>query len=52
MPEDDNQLKTDFNAAIKRMLLNHRGIPERHMKYAHEKSCHTKNNRPGSAHIL
>ncbi len=40
MPRDGNRLEGGLNAALKRMLVNHRGLPDAHMRRACEWQCY------------
>ena len=49
---DSNRLEGGLNAAPERMLVNHRGLPEAHMRRACEWHCTMKSNDPDPARIL
>lgn len=40
VPRDSNRLEGGLNAALKRMLVNHRGLPEAHVSRACEWHCY------------
>ncbi|WP_241218368.1 IS1249 family transposase [Bifidobacterium castoris] len=46
VPRDSNRLEGSINAALKRMLVNHRGLPEAHMRRACEWHCYMHSARP------
>ncbi|WP_129869497.1 IS1249 family transposase [Bifidobacterium pseudolongum] len=52
MPRDSNRIEGGLNAAPERMLLNHRGMPEHHMRRACEWLCYMKSSQPDPTHIL
>ena len=52
VPRDSNRLEGGLNAALKRMLVNHRGLPEAHMRRACEWHCYMHSAKPDPAHIL
>lgn len=52
VPRDSNRLEGGINAKIKLMLLNHRGMPEKHMKRACEWYCYMKSAAPDPTLIL
>ena len=52
VPRDGNRLEGGLNAAIKRMLVNHRGMPENHMRRACEWLCYMKSAKPDPTRIL
>ena len=52
VPRDSNRLEGGPDAALKRMLVNHRGLPKAHMRRACEWHCHMHSAKPDPAHIL
>lgn len=52
VPRDGNRLEGGLNAALKRMLVNHRGLPEAHMRRACEWHCYMHSAKPDPALIL
>ena len=52
VPRDSDRLEGGLNAALKRMLVNHRGLPEAHMRRACEWHCYMHSAKPDPAHIL
>ena len=49
---DSNRLEGGLNAALKRMLVNHRGLPEHHMRRACEWHCYMHSAKPDPNRIL
>ncbi len=49
VPRDGNRLEGGLNAALKRMLVNHRGLPEAHMRRACEWHCYMHSAKPDPA---
>ena len=52
VPRDSNRLEGGLNAAPERMLVNHRGLPEAHMRRACEWHCYMNSAKPAPARIL
>lgn len=52
VPRDGNRLEGGPDAALKRMLVNHRGLPETHMRRACEWHCYMHSAKPDPALIL
>ena len=49
VPRDSDRLEGGLNAALKRMLVNHRGLPEAHMRRACEWHCYMHSAKPDPA---
>ena len=52
VPRDSNRLEGGLNAAPERMLVNHRGLPEAHMRRACEWHCTMHSAKPDPNQIL
>ncbi len=52
VPRDSNRLEGGLNAALKRMLINHCGLPETHMRRACKWHCTMNSAKLGPARIL
>ncbi|WP_106628964.1 IS1249 family transposase [Bifidobacterium breve] len=47
-----NRLEGGVNSPLKRMLLNHRGLPEEHMRRACEWMCYMKSRNPKPSSLI
>lgn len=52
MARTTNRLEGGVNSPLKRMLLNHRGLPEEHMRRACEWMCYMKSRNPKPSSLI